>query len=150
GGAPDDGPADERPPAAGEGWRAGSPDRDAFGLAGPRRIRGEGCGCHEGPPADRSGLRAHWPDDGGVCLRRERGFRPGLRGGAGRETGGRFDTIPFVSQRGTTTLGLSFPRERTGSGAPTMPPTRYKWLVVLMLWFVCLFNYADRQAIFSV
>ncbi|MGV3719672.1 MAG: spinster family MFS transporter [Actinomycetota bacterium] len=27
---------------------------------------------------------------------------------------------------------------------------QYKWLVVLMLWFVCLFNYADRQAIFSV
>lgn len=27
---------------------------------------------------------------------------------------------------------------------------RYKWHVVAMLWFVCLFNYADRQAIFSV
>jgi MFS family permease len=26
----------------------------------------------------------------------------------------------------------------------------YKWQVVAMLWFVCLFNYADRQAIFSV
>jgi MFS family permease len=26
----------------------------------------------------------------------------------------------------------------------------YKWLVVLMLWVVCFFNYADRQAIFSV
>lgn len=26
----------------------------------------------------------------------------------------------------------------------------YAWLVVAMLWFVCLFNYADRQAIFSV
>ncbi len=26
----------------------------------------------------------------------------------------------------------------------------YKWLVVGMLWFVCLFNYADRQAIYSV
>ncbi|MFL6213111.1 MAG: MFS transporter [Blastocatellia bacterium] len=26
----------------------------------------------------------------------------------------------------------------------------YKWLVVLMLWAVCFFNYADRQAIFSV
>ncbi len=26
----------------------------------------------------------------------------------------------------------------------------YKWWVVFMLWFVCLFNYADRQAIFSV
>jgi MFS family permease len=27
---------------------------------------------------------------------------------------------------------------------------RYKWYVVAMLWFVFLFNYADRQAIFSV
>jgi MFS family permease len=26
----------------------------------------------------------------------------------------------------------------------------YKWLVVGMLWFVCFFNYADRQAIFAV
>jgi MFS family permease len=30
------------------------------------------------------------------------------------------------------------------------PDGGYKWLVVIMLWFVCLFNYADRQAIFSV
>jgi MFS family permease len=28
--------------------------------------------------------------------------------------------------------------------------TDYRWWVVFMLWFVCLFNYADRQAIFSV
>jgi MFS family permease len=26
----------------------------------------------------------------------------------------------------------------------------YKWWVVVMLWVVCVFNYADRQAIFSV
>jgi MFS family permease len=26
----------------------------------------------------------------------------------------------------------------------------YRWVVVGMLWFVCLFNYADRQAIYSV
>ena len=26
----------------------------------------------------------------------------------------------------------------------------YRWCVVAMLWLVCLFNYADRQAIFSV
>ena len=26
----------------------------------------------------------------------------------------------------------------------------YKWWVVFMLWFVCFFNYADRQAISSV
>ena len=27
---------------------------------------------------------------------------------------------------------------------------RYRWAVVGMLWLVCFFNYADRQAIFSV
>nr|HPO08894.1 MFS transporter [bacterium] len=26
----------------------------------------------------------------------------------------------------------------------------YKWAVVVMLWFICFFNYADRQSIFSV
>ena len=32
------------------------------------------------------------------------------------------------------------------------PPIRpgYRWWVVVMLWFVCFFNYADRQAISSV
>jgi MFS family permease len=31
-----------------------------------------------------------------------------------------------------------------------MPDRNYKWLVVAILWFVCFFNYADRQAIFSL
>ncbi len=31
-----------------------------------------------------------------------------------------------------------------------MSPAAYRWAVVGMLWFVCLFNYADRQAINSV
>ena len=31
-----------------------------------------------------------------------------------------------------------------------MTRSRYKWAVVGMLWFVCFFNYADRQAIFSI
>jgi len=30
------------------------------------------------------------------------------------------------------------------------PDRGYKWLVVGLLWFVCFFNYADRQAIFAV
>jgi MFS family permease len=30
------------------------------------------------------------------------------------------------------------------------PSSRYPWLVVGMLWFICFFNYADRQAIFSI
>jgi MFS family permease len=33
---------------------------------------------------------------------------------------------------------------------PGMRSRYYKWLVVFMLWFVCLLNYADRQAIYSV
>jgi sugar phosphate permease len=38
--------------------------------------------------------------------------------------------------------GAVFPRPQLKSA--------YKWLVIGMLWFVCFFNYADRQAIFSV
>ena len=29
-----------------------------------------------------------------------------------------------------------------------MRDEHYKWFVVGLLWFVCFFNYADRQAIF--
>jgi MFS family permease len=32
----------------------------------------------------------------------------------------------------------------------TATTTSYRWWVVFMLWFVCFFNYADRQAIFAV
>ena len=35
-------------------------------------------------------------------------------------------------------------------GSPGAQSPAYKWWVVFMLWFVCFFNYADRQAIFSV
>src|ERR1051325_9187539 len=31
-----------------------------------------------------------------------------------------------------------------------MKPERYKWAVVGMLWGIAFFNYADRQAVFSV
>jgi MFS family permease len=34
--------------------------------------------------------------------------------------------------------------------SPFAPAARYKWWVVFMLWLVCFFNYADRQAIFAV
>jgi sugar phosphate permease len=37
---------------------------------------------------------------------------------------------------------------RTASFQP--PSNRYRWTVVGMLWCVCFFNYADRQAIFSI
>jgi MFS family permease len=43
--------------------------------------------------------------------------------------------------------------ERVSSVKPqtrNQKPQTYKWWVVAMLWFVCFFNYADRQAIFSV
>lgn len=33
---------------------------------------------------------------------------------------------------------------------PPAPFPAYRWWVVAMLWFVCFFNYADRQAVYSV
>ncbi|HEV2688162.1 MAG TPA: MFS transporter [Bryobacteraceae bacterium] len=33
---------------------------------------------------------------------------------------------------------------------PLLMPRHYKWYVVAMLWWIAFFNYADRQAIFSV
>src|SRR5262245_17743697 len=35
------------------------------------------------------------------------------------------------------------------TNAPTAR-SQYKWFVVALLWLVCFFNYADRQAIYSV
>ena len=37
-----------------------------------------------------------------------------------------------------------------GSIRVRVTESRYKWVVIALLWFVCLFNYADRQGIFSV
>ena len=39
--------------------------------------------------------------------------------------------------------------DMTAKNAPS-PDAYYKWAVVGMLWFVCFFNYADRQAVYSV
>jgi predicted MFS family arabinose efflux permease len=36
------------------------------------------------------------------------------------------------------------------TAAATPPSPGYRWSVVGMLWFICFFNYADRQAIFSI
>jgi len=41
--------------------------------------------------------------------------------------------------------GLTRQTSPTGTPSPS-----YKWLVILMLWFICFFNYADRQSIFGV
>jgi len=43
------------------------------------------------------------------------------------------------------------PQGAVGTGpASTTAGGSYKWWVVSMLWFICFFNYADRQMIFSV
>jgi MFS family permease len=42
---------------------------------------------------------------------------------------------------------------RTDDNEPasvTRPGPNYRWWVVFMLWFICFFNYADRQSIFSI
>ena len=38
----------------------------------------------------------------------------------------------------------------TPKAMPSPAAPNYKWWVLVMLWFVCFFNYADRQAISSV
>lgn len=43
-----------------------------------------------------------------------------------------------------------FQPQRTRRTRRCLTGRNYKWAVVAMLWFVCFFNYADRQAIFSV
>ncbi len=43
---------------------------------------------------------------------------------------------------------LNTPSSRRVSTGPRF--ARYKWWVVFMLWFVCFFNYADRQALSGV
>ena len=43
---------------------------------------------------------------------------------------------------------MSYPRDT--SATTPRPAGSYKWWVVFMLWFICFFNYADRQAIFSI
>jgi MFS family permease len=41
-------------------------------------------------------------------------------------------------------------RHHVGQVSARVGSPAYKWWVVFMLWFVCFFNYADRQAIFAV
>jgi MFS family permease len=40
--------------------------------------------------------------------------------------------------------------DSNAAARPSLLSSSYKWWVVAMLWFVCFFNYADRQAIYSV
>lgn len=45
---------------------------------------------------------------------------------------------------------MNMTAHRPITSAPGTFRGSYKWWVVFMLWFVCFFNYADRQAIFAV
>ena len=51
--------------------------------------------------------------------------------------------------RGTTASPAAPPSAPPRRGERREDSPRYKWWVVFMLWFVCFFNYADRQAIFA-
>lgn len=63
----------------------------------------------------------------------------------------------FASIVGIVALLTQMHADQTSPRAREAPATRnaglashYKWFVVCMLWLVCFFNYADRQAVFSV
>src|ERR1700733_11843312 len=55
---------------------------------------------------------------------------------------------------GTAGEGISDPlmrdRNLPRDSAVLTPPNIYRWVVVLLLWMVCFFSYADRQAFFSI
>jgi sugar phosphate permease len=61
---------------------------------------------------------------------------------------------PNIGVTGTPpSIARDLAKDAASADRPIAVPRRfavYPWLVVLMLWFVCMFNYADRQAIFSV
>src|SRR5882724_423330 len=46
--------------------------------------------------------------------------------------------------------GIQDSESSSDSCRRAMGTKNYKWAVVGMLWFICFFNYADRQAIFSI
>ena len=48
-----------------------------------------------------------------------------------------------------TWISTRQPGESASDGRSRFGP-RYPWLLVGMLWWISFFNYADRQAIFSV
>lgn len=52
--------------------------------------------------------------------------------------------------REDTSSSSSVDRDLRGQGAPPLASTVYRWVVVLLLWLVCFFSYADRQAFFSI
>ena len=50
-----------------------------------------------------------------------------------------------------STVGLSSGSGgSTGESASEARPGTYAWVIVFLLWLVCFFSYADRQALFSV
>src|SRR5262249_10712394 len=75
-----------------------------------------------------------------------RGRGGGQRKWGGAETHARPEPAP--ARPGPPRYNASFP-PRPGPEAAGMS-SRYKWYVVGMLWCISFFNYADRQAVFSV
>jgi MFS family permease len=64
------------------------------------------------------------------------------------------EELPDATRGGAVGQSATQSTPDPASGHPAITSPRwfadYRWWVVFMLWFVCLFNYADRQAIFSV
>src|SRR5438132_1785293 len=47
-------------------------------------------------------------------------------------------------------MNSTTPTPEAAAAYPEPIRDTYRWAVVGMLWFLCFFNYADRQAIFSI
>ena len=65
---------------------------------------------------------------------------------------GRFREVdsPLQSRDDFSAWRPAAPLTETARSGKRVKPDRYKWAVVGMLWGISFFNYADRQAVFSV
>src|SRR5262249_41621929 len=107
-------------------------------LEGIRPVRREA--GDEGPPA------VHEP---GRDVPGRAGVPPGVLAGYRVRGAG----VPGVLLRGRPrppAAGARLPPPAGGGREHRVTKSPYRWAVVGMLWLVCVFNYADRQAIFSV
>ena len=91
-----------------------------------------------------SGTRSSWAG------RRHAGAGRGIyRAGISALPGAHRDWLPVGRRDKVSGTAAQVPPETAAEARLLMNP-RYKWYVVAMLWWIAFFNYADRQAIFSV
>ena len=67
-----------------------------------------------------------------------------------RQSKSELESVEEADAYVTAKMRYRYEMPELSTGLPAGGGRRYPWLVVAMLWSICFFNYADRQAVFSV